>query len=88
MDDHHRAEDSSLQAFQAQLGYTATNQTGDLDALPILRNLARPVMRRLAGLDRRLYFWQAGRFIRDDAVRRELLPQYYARFRAARPAFW
>ncbi|HEY3894079.1 MAG TPA: alpha/beta hydrolase [Pseudonocardiaceae bacterium] len=54
---------------------------------PILRNLARPVMRRLAGLDRRLYFWQVGRFIRDDAVRHELLPQYYARFRAARPAF-
>ncbi|MCA1671552.1 MAG: alpha/beta hydrolase, partial [Actinobacteria bacterium] len=44
-------------------------------------------MRHLAGLNRRLYFWQVGRFIRD-AVRRELLPQYYARFRAARPAFW
>lgn len=58
-----------------------------LYASPILRNLARPVMRRLAGLDRRLYFWQVGRFIRDDAVRRDLLPQYYARFRAARPAF-
>jgi haloalkane dehalogenase len=54
---------------------------------PILRNLARPVMRRLAGLDRRLYFWQVGRLIRDDAVRQELLPQYYARFHAARPAF-
>ncbi|MGH3669316.1 MAG: alpha/beta fold hydrolase [Pseudonocardiaceae bacterium] len=54
---------------------------------PILRNLARTVLRRLAGLDRRLYFWQVGRFIRDDAVRHELLPQYYARFRAARPAF-
>ncbi|MGH3983910.1 MAG: alpha/beta fold hydrolase [Pseudonocardiaceae bacterium] len=59
-----------------------------LYASPILRNLARPVMRRLTGLDRRLYFWQVGRFIRDDAVRRDLLPQYYTRFRAARPAFW
>ncbi|HEV7450409.1 MAG TPA: alpha/beta hydrolase [Pseudonocardiaceae bacterium] len=58
-----------------------------LYASPILRNLARPVMRRLAGLDRRLYFWQVGRFIRDEAVRRDLLPQYYTRFRAARPAF-
>lgn len=58
-----------------------------LFASPILRNLARPVMRRLAGLDRRLYFWQVGRFIRDEAVRRDLLPQYYTRFRAARPAF-
>ncbi len=59
-----------------------------LYASPVLRNLARPVMRRLPELDRRLYFWQVGRFIRDDAVRRDLLPQYYARFRAARPAFW
>jgi pimeloyl-ACP methyl ester carboxylesterase len=58
-----------------------------LYSTPILRNLVRPVMRRLAGLDRRLYFWQIGRFIRDEAVRRDLLPQYYARFRAARPAF-
>jgi pimeloyl-ACP methyl ester carboxylesterase len=45
-------------------------------------------MRRLTGLDRQLYFWQVGRFIRDEAVRRDLLPQYYTRFRAARPAFW
>lgn len=59
-----------------------------LYSTPVLRNLARPVMRRLSGLDRRLYHWQVGRFIRDEAVRRELLPQFYDRFRAARPAFW
>jgi haloalkane dehalogenase len=59
-----------------------------LYSTPILRNLARPVMRRFADLDRRLYFWQVGRFIRDDAVRRELLPDYYTRFRATREAFW
>jgi haloalkane dehalogenase len=59
-----------------------------LYSTPILRNLARLVMRRLDGLDRRLYHWQVGRFIRDDEVRRELLPQFYHRFRAARPAFW
>ena len=59
-----------------------------LYSTPILRNLARPVMWRFDGLDRRLYFWQVGRFIRDDAVRRDLLPQYFDRFRAARPAFW
>jgi haloalkane dehalogenase len=59
-----------------------------LYSTPILRNLARPVMRRFDGLDRRLYHWQVGRFIRDEAVRRELLPQFYDRFRAARPAFW
>jgi haloalkane dehalogenase len=59
-----------------------------LYSTPILRNLARPVMRRFEGLNRRLYFWQVGRFIRDEAVRRDLLPQYYQRFAAARPAFW
>ena len=59
-----------------------------LFATPILRNLARAVMRPFDGPNRLLFFWQVGRFIRDDAVRRELLPQYYERFRAARPAFW
>jgi haloalkane dehalogenase len=59
-----------------------------LYSTPILRNVARVVMRLLPGLDRRLYFWQVGRFIRDEAVRRELLPQYYERFRGARAAFW
>lgn len=59
-----------------------------LYSTPVLRNLARMVMRSLPRLDRRLYFWQVGRFIRDDTVRRDLLPEYYDRFRAARPAFW
>lgn len=59
-----------------------------LYSTPIVRNLARAVMRRRERLDRRLYFWQVGRFISDDAVRRELLPEFYERFRAARPAFW
>ena len=59
-----------------------------LYSTPVVRNLARMVASRFAGLDRRLYFWQVGRFIRDDAMRRQLLPEYYQRFVAARPAFW
>jgi pimeloyl-ACP methyl ester carboxylesterase len=59
-----------------------------LYSTPILRTLARPVMRRFPELDRRLYFWQVGRFISDEAVSRELVPAYYERFRAAREAFW
>ena len=59
-----------------------------LYSTPLLRNLARFVMRRAEGLDRRLYTWQVGRFIRDDDVRRELVPAFYEQFRAARPAFW
>jgi haloalkane dehalogenase len=59
-----------------------------LYSTPVLRNIARFVIRRADGLDRRLYTWQVGRFIRDDAVRRELVPAFYEQFRPARPAFW
>ncbi len=59
-----------------------------LYSTPVLRNLARFVMRRAEGLDRRLYTWQVGRFIRDDDLRRELVPAFYQQFRAERPAFW
>jgi haloalkane dehalogenase len=59
-----------------------------LYSTPVLRNLARFVVRRSPALDRRLYSWQVGRFIRDADVRRELVPAFYRRFLAARPAFW
>jgi haloalkane dehalogenase len=59
-----------------------------LYSTPVLRNLARFVMRRSPALDRRLYSWQVGRFVRDADVRRELVPEFYRRFLPARPAFW
>jgi haloalkane dehalogenase len=59
-----------------------------LYSTPLLRNLARFVMRRADALDQRLYTWQVGRFIRDDDVRAELVPAFYEQFRPARPAFW
>jgi haloalkane dehalogenase len=59
-----------------------------LYSTPVLRNLARFVMRRAESLDRRLYIWQVRRFIRDDDVRRELVPAFYEQFRPSRPAFW
>ncbi len=59
-----------------------------LYSTPVLRTLARFVMRRFERLDRRLYAWQVGRFISDDDVRRETVPALYEQFRAARPAFW
>jgi pimeloyl-ACP methyl ester carboxylesterase len=58
-----------------------------LYSTPLLRNLARALMHRFERLDRKLYHWQVGRFIRDDDVRAELLPQFYPRFRASRAAF-
>jgi haloalkane dehalogenase len=59
-----------------------------LYSTPVIRNLAHLVMRRFDRLDERLYAWQVGRFIRDDAVRREVVPALYEQFPAARPAFW
>jgi pimeloyl-ACP methyl ester carboxylesterase len=59
-----------------------------LYSTPLLRNLAHIVMRLAPSLDRRLYVWQVGRFIRDDDVRAELVPALYEQFRPARPAFW
>jgi haloalkane dehalogenase len=59
-----------------------------LYSTPIVKHLARWVVRRSDQLDRRLYFWQVGRFISDPGVRGALVPRLYAQFRAARPAFW
>lgn len=59
-----------------------------LYSTPVLRNLARLVVRRSDALDRRLYTWQVGRFMRDEEARRKLVPAFYEQFRAARPAFW
>jgi haloalkane dehalogenase len=59
-----------------------------LYSTPLLRTLTRAIMRRSDALDRRLYHWQVGTFIRDPAVRDELLAQLYPQFTAARPAFW
>lgn len=59
-----------------------------LYSTPLVRGLARAVIRRNERLDEKLYTWQVGRFIRDEDVRAELVPRLYADFRAARPAFW
>ncbi len=59
-----------------------------LYSTPVLRNLARSVMRRFEPLDRRLFEWQVGRFIRDAATRQDLVANLYKDFQAARPAFW
>ena len=59
-----------------------------LYSTPMLRDLAHFVVRRADWLDRRLYFWQVGRFMRDDDVRRDVVPEFYELFRPTRPAFW
>lgn len=59
-----------------------------LYSTPIVKNLARWVARRSERFDRRLYFWQVGRFISGQNVRDELVPLMYSQFLATRPAFW
>lgn len=59
-----------------------------LYSTPVLRAVARAVVRRWPELDRRLYAWQVGGFIQDPALRAEFVPRLYAEFGAARPAFW
>jgi pimeloyl-ACP methyl ester carboxylesterase len=59
-----------------------------LYSTPVLRAGARALVRRRPDLDRRLYEWQVGGFIRDAEVRRTLVPQLYQEFLPARPAFW
>jgi pimeloyl-ACP methyl ester carboxylesterase len=59
-----------------------------LYSTPIVRTAARALVRRRPDLDRRLYEWQVGGFIRDPEIRKALVPQLYAQFLPSRPAFW
>jgi haloalkane dehalogenase len=59
-----------------------------LYSMPGLRRAARAVARRVPRLDRALFTWQVGRFVRDASVRATLVPALYRDFVAARPAFW
>jgi haloalkane dehalogenase len=59
-----------------------------LYSTPVVRAIARAVVRRSDGVDRWLYFWQVGRFISDPQVSKEVVPRLYSDFRAERPAFW
>jgi haloalkane dehalogenase len=59
-----------------------------LYSTPVVRGVARAVVRRRPDLDRRLYTWQVGRFIEDEEVRDPYVKMLYQEFSAARPAFW
>jgi pimeloyl-ACP methyl ester carboxylesterase len=59
-----------------------------LYSTPVLGAAARAVVLRRPDLDRRLYAWQVGGFIRDREVADTYVPQLYEQFLPARPAFW
>jgi haloalkane dehalogenase len=59
-----------------------------LYSTPGVRRVARAVARRVPRVDRALFTWQVGRFVRDAQARATLVPALYQDFLAARPAFW
>lgn len=63
-----------------------------LNSTPLLRNVARPVLKAFDNwLFRKVYWWQVGRFMREAADREEFLPVLYQQFAAApsaQPAFF
>jgi haloalkane dehalogenase len=82
---------AALVLLNTYYGWTRTlrrPQAIFLYSTPVLRSLARLAASRFEALDRALYRWQVGRFIKDPAARDELVPLLYSQFRPARPAFW
>jgi haloalkane dehalogenase len=59
-----------------------------LYSTPVIRAVARAIVRRWDWLDARLYTWQVGRFMRDEPKREQMLAQLYPSFRMSREAFW
>jgi pimeloyl-ACP methyl ester carboxylesterase len=59
-----------------------------LYSTPVIRAVARAIVRRWDWLDARLYTWQVGRFMRDEPNRKQMLAQLYPSFRNSREAFW
>jgi haloalkane dehalogenase len=59
-----------------------------LYSTPVIRGVARSIVRRWEWLDTKLYRWQVGRFMRDEGTRNQMLAQLYPSFRKSREAFW
>jgi uncharacterized protein (TIGR03086 family) len=82
---------AGLVLLNTYYGWTRTLRAPEaitLYSTPGLRVLARALARRAPELDHRLFTWQIGRFIVDDAARADLVPRLYADFVPAREAFW
>ncbi len=59
-----------------------------LYSTPIVRAMARFIARRSEYLNKQLYMWQVGRFMRDEPARKQMLAQLYPSFNRSREAFW
>jgi haloalkane dehalogenase len=58
-----------------------------LFSTPFLRDLVQRGVARRPDVNRRVYAWQVGKFIQDQAIREQLVPMLYADFIDAQPAF-
>lgn len=59
-----------------------------LYSTPVLNAIVRKLSILRPDLERRLFYYQVGSFIRDRKVRDELLPKLWENFQVSRPAFW
>jgi haloalkane dehalogenase len=59
-----------------------------LFSTPVIRSVARWIVRRSNWIDASLYTWQVGRFMRDERTRAQMLAHLYPSFQASREAFW
>lgn len=59
-----------------------------LYSTPILRNVARFIMRRNPAWDAKLYEFQLGEFMRDETTKREVIAKLYPAFLKSKEAFW
>jgi haloalkane dehalogenase len=58
-----------------------------LYSTPLVGNAMRRLVARRPEINRRVYAWQVGTFIKDAEVRDQLVSQLYSEFVAAQPAF-
>jgi len=76
-----------LNTYYCSMPATRPPEAIILYSFPIIRNIAHFFTRIFPKLDRKLFFWQIGRFIRDDVVRKEVVPSLFNDFLVSRPAF-
>ncbi len=81
-----------LNTYYCEMPTLKAPEANWLFSTPVVRSVARPI----SGLFnhwifRRMYWWQVGKFFRDDEIRNEFMPLLYQQFDAipsTRPAFF
>lgn len=58
-----------------------------LYSTPVIRNITRWITSTWPTVDKRLFMWQVGRFMRDESARKQMLALLYPAFRISRAGF-